>query len=640
MSVKLYTIDENIPKVIAFPTDNKIRVVVAYGALIENHNGESNLPKVEVLLKEVTGENQLHNIPLIIKIEFTEIDIVRLGTMWYGRGRLRERWKAYRDYKENIEFKFDFSSNQPEYIKYIDKNPKNSDYYFTKEVYHLNEIQSKHGHKFHFANAIYTKLTTNTGTTVLVHGLEFLTSTYVPQEKNIRGKLLNRPIDSILDEYVEEDSFIKDDTYYMHFKENKRLANNVFLSYAKFNQTTRIRLSKLRASVESGSEYKDRYPIVLPYHPEKMRIIVDGIWLNSETFLVLRIKSCSLPKENVLKIKKTKEKTADKIVFNKIETEEMPENFQGNNSTKEHEEEKENTSQYVDPSEIDIESSKRPHQRNSSLAIVSEVEILDEDDVEVSYVEEVKQKDSYIYKTEYIPKKKEAGDAEEIKKSKSDEINKLDTASSGDSSQSDKDKNTTSFEVLNNIEKSEMLQVIEETLKKMKKNKEVVNDEKNVYINELSYLNESCLESDVDGRPKFYSFINSDVKTDKTWCIIKNDKEKEDYRRFMLIKIVLNNGQHTYLLEIDRKSTSESYSGFIFNYFDQDISERFLKKLIKQIVKNKGKYSKLDKSVHKMIDLIYPVDIQMIFGHQKIENSMYKKMKKVMREAYSNGLFL
>ena len=41
-----------------------------------------------------------------------------------------------------------------------------------------------------------------------------------------------------------------------------------------------------------------------------------------------------------------------------------------------------------------------------------------------------------------------------------------------------------------------------------------------------------------------------------------------------------------------------------------------------------------------MIDLIYPVDIQMIFGHQKIENSMYKKMKKVMREAYSNGLFL
>jgi hypothetical protein len=44
-----------------------------------------------------------------------------------------------------------------------------------------------------------------------------------------------------------------------------------------------------------------------------------------------------------------------------------------------------NGSQYVDPSEIDIDSSKRPNKRNQSLQIVSEVEILDEDDVEVSY---------------------------------------------------------------------------------------------------------------------------------------------------------------------------------------------------------------------------------------------------------------
>lgn len=426
----------------------------------------------------------------------------------------------------------------------------------------------------------------------------------------------------------------------MHFKENKKLANNVFLSYAKYNQITRSRLSKLRASLESGSNYDDRYPIVLPYHPEKMRMIVDGIWLDGETLLVLRIKGCSLPKENVLKIKKTKEETTYKMAVNKVETEDESKNHSEGNSTKENEDEEEkNSSQYVDPSEIDIDSSKRPHHRNSSLPIVSEVEILDEDDVEVSYVEEAKQKDHYIYQTEHVPKNKEPANAEETEKSESNENNKVDTVSSGDPSSSDKDKSTTSFEVLSNIEKSEMLRLVEDALKKMKKNKEIIHDEKKVYINKLSYLNESCLESDADERPKFYTFINRKNRTEKSWSIIKNDKEKEDYRRFMLIKIELNNGKHAYLLEIDRRSDSESYSGFIFNYLDQDISKSLLKKLIKEIVKNKGKYSKRDKDAHKMIDLTYPVDVQKIYGHQKIEKSLYEKIKKVIIEAYFEGKF-
>jgi hypothetical protein len=639
MGIELYTVDENIPKVIAFPTDHKIRVVLAYGALIENHNGESNLPKVEVLLKEIVSENQLHNIPLVIKIEFTEIDIVRVGTIWQGRHRLNERWKVYKDYKENIEFRFDFVINQPEYIKHIDKNPKNNKYYFTKEVYDLNEIQSKYGFKHHFANAIYTKLTTNTGTTVLIHGLELLTSTYLPQEKNIRGKLLNKPIDSILDEYVEEDSFLEDDIYYMHFKENKRLANNVFLSYAKYNQTTRTRLSKLRASLESGSYYNDRYPIVLPYHPGKMRMIVDGLWLDEETFLVLRIKGCSLPKENVLEIKKTKEEATGKTVTSKVESENESENSEERKFTRDNEE-GQKKSEYIKPSEIDIDSSKRAHKRNPTLQIVSEVEILDEDDVEVSYVEEIKQKNNYAHKTEYVAKKKESDDIEEAEKFKNNEENQIDAVSSGDIGQADKDKGTTTFEVLNKIEKSQMLILVENALKDMKNKKETIDSEKKVYISKLSYLNESCLESEIDKRPKFYSFIDSWNNTQKSWCIIKNDREeKEDYRRFMLIKIELSNGQYAYLLEIDRKSASESYSGFIFNYLNQEISDSLLKNLVKTIVLNKGKYSKRDKKAHRMIDLIYPVNIQKIYGHQTIKDSMYKKIKRVINEAYIEGLF-
>lgn len=630
----MYKIEENIPKVIAFPTDKKVRAVLAYGALIHNQNNESNIPKVEVLLKEIDENNNLKDVPLIVKIEFTEIDIVRIGTIWQGRNRLNDRWKTYKDYKENVEFRFDFTINQPECIKYIDKNPKNNNYYFTKEIYDLNDIQSKYGLKYHFANATYTKLTTNTETTVLIHGLEFLTSTYVPQEKNIRGKLLCKPIDSILDEYIEEDSFIKDDIYYMHFKENKKFSNKVFLSYAKYNQITRNRLNRLRTSLESGSSLNDRYPVVLPYHPEKMRIIADGTWLDSETFLVFCIKGCSLPKENALRIKKTKELITNNTVTNKVESEDELGDYDNGDSTKE------NESQYIDPSEVDIDSAKRPHKRNQSLQIVSEVTILDEDDVDVSYTEEIKPKNNYRYKTEFVPKNKESTNIEDAEKTKNNEKSRVDTASSGDPSQSDKDKNTTSFEVLSNIEKSEMLVLVEEALRDMKKNKDAIDDRGKVYINKLSYLNEKCLESDSDKKPKFYTFINPDIRTDKTWCTIKNDKKEEDYRRFMLIKIVLNNGLHAYLLEIDRRSASESFSGFIFNYFNQDISEDLLKNLIKEIIKNKGKYSKRDKDRHRMIDLLYPVDIQKIYGHQTIKNSVYEKIKQVIKEAYFEDLFL
>lgn len=635
MVVEVYEIEENIPKVIAFPTDNRIRVVWAYGALLQNRNDESNIAKVEVLLKEIDKNNNLKHLPpLIIKIEFTEIDIVRQGTIWQGRHRLDGIWKYYEDYKENVEFRFNFLLNIPDYIRFKDIEQNN-----TIKKYDFGNIPNYQGRPYHFSNSIYTKLVTNAGTTVLIHGLEFLTSTYVPQEKNIRGKLLNKPIDSILDEYIEEDSFVEDDIYYMHFKENKRLSNNVFLSYAKYNQTTRIGLSKLRASLESGSKFDDRYPVVLPYHPEKMRMIVDGIWLDQERFLVLRIKGCSLPKENVLKIKKTKEEITNRTASNKVEIENENESFDDGNSLKENEDEEQSSSQYVDPSEIDVDSSKRPHSRNSSLPIVSEVEILDEDDVEVSYIEEVKQKDNYVYKTEYIPKKEDLDNEDVSKKSKNNKENKVDSVSSGDPSQSDKDKNTTSFEVLNNIEKSEMLVLVEKALQDMKKKKETIDIDGKVYINKLSYLNEVCLESNTDKRPKFYNFINTEIKTEKSWSMIKNDKKEEDYRRFMLVKIKLSNGRCTYLLEIDRKTGKESFSGYMFNYFNEEISEKRLKNLIRRIIQNKGAFSTLDKKLHKMINIKYPVDVQKLFTHQKIKKSMYEKVKKVIKDAYLENLF-
>jgi len=193
--------------------------------------------------------------------------------------------------------------------------------------------------------------------------------------------------------------------------------------------------------------------------------------------------------------------------------------------------------------------------------------------------------------------------------------------------------------VLDNIEKSEILILVAKALQDMKKKKVAIDTSGKIYINQLSYLNEVCLEYNTDKRPKFYNFVNIDIKTEKSWSIIKNKKKEKDYRRFMLIKIELNNERCAYLLEIDRRMGSESFSGYMFNYFNEEISKKRLKNLIKKIIQNRGAFSTLDRESHKMIDIKYPVDIQKLFTHQKIKKSMYEKIKKVIKDAYLENLF-
>ena len=69
-----------------------------------------------------------------------------------------------------------------------------------------------------------------------------------------------------------------------------------------------------------------------------------------------------------------------------------------------------------------------------------------------------------------------------------------------------------------------------------------------------------------------------------------------------------------------------------------------LKDLVKEIVANKGVYSKLHeiegKNKKKRVEVDYSsVDEQKVYDHKKIDGSMYKKMKRIMKEAYSEDLF-
>jgi len=642
----LYEIEEHIPHVKAFPTDKKVRVVWAYGTLILNHDGESNIPLVEILLKEIKDNEILLDTSLVIKIKIAEIDIVRLGTVWCNRQRLNSKWTVFEDYKEDMEFQFDFSLNSPESIKFIDKDPKTNAQYFPFQKYNLGNLQNNYGYKYHFTNAIYTKLTTNSGTTVLIHSLEFLTSTYVPEEKTIRYRLLNEPMDMILNDYLENDTYVENNEYHMHFKQNKRLSNMMFLSYLKFNEVTRNRLSKLRTSLETGSKFPDRYPIVLPYHPTRMKITADGIWLNADTFFVLRITGCSLPSDNKIIVKQTKYNPVDKKVATTEESDETDQEGKKIPPNDDDEDkEDQNNPPKIDPAEIGIDSGSRPNPRNPSLQIISEVAILNTDDVDITYTEEVKTKDRYIYDpTTKIKPKEDLDNQDETKNSKdNDERSKIDIASAGQSSQSAQNKNITSIALINDIEQSEILTSVVEALKKMKEKQDIVDPENKAYIDDLFFLNTVCQESDTDKRPKFYDMISSDKKMKKSWCMIKKIEEGKDtlegFRRFMLIKIVLSDGKYTYLLEIDRAKEADAYSGVIFSN-GKKLDRIELQTLTNKIISNKGIYSKLNKDKKAFEEIKLPVKFQMIFEHRKIQNSMYEKMKKVMNDAYIRGAFI
>lgn len=129
--------------------------------------------------------------------------------------------------------------------------------------------------------------------------------------------------------------------------ESKNEANISFLAYAKFNPVTRQRLQKLRASIETGSPYSERYPVVLPYHPSELYLQGDGIWLDQETFFMFRINQYSLPIDNEI------ESFTQELEF---ETDESK---------------KENKSytrvpQNLDDNEMPITNEHNPHGRNAS----------------------------------------------------------------------------------------------------------------------------------------------------------------------------------------------------------------------------------------------------------------------------------
>jgi len=167
-------------------------------------------------------------------------------------------------------------------------------------------------------NSAYTKLTTRNGKTILVPSMELFTTTFTPEEQQIRNMLIMNPMDDILNRYMNN-FHVENNEYHTRFIHRKSPSNLIFLSYLALNKTSRISIYKLRSSIlmerrdkTTGHLYMDKYPVVLPYHPKKLSIISDGIWIDSDTFLVLRINKYSLPTEYPVRATIPSEKSSGK----------------------------------------------------------------------------------------------------------------------------------------------------------------------------------------------------------------------------------------------------------------------------------------------------------------------------------------
>ncbi|MFA6192991.1 MAG: hypothetical protein WC665_11660 [Sulfurimonas sp.] len=612
----MYDIKEKISAVDTFPDDDKIRIVYAYGALIQNINS-TKVPNVEVLLKEIVDNQTTDNV-IIIKISIAQIDIVRLFTVWKGRKRTVKYWTDFEQYKCNQKFSFDFDVCAPESIKYEDKHQDSGYPYFSPYWYELRHITKDHGYHFHFNNSRYTKLTTNDGIIVLISSFEILTSTYVPYEQHIRNQLLGFPIEKILSEYIDDKStFIHNDEYHMQFYNNKDNANISFLSYLKFNQITKQRLTRLRSSMETGSKYSDRYPVVLPYHPKIMEIVSDGIWLDKKTFFVFRINGYSLPEEYKIIVQET-ENTAN---IEKPIDGGQTSNWKTNPPD-------------IDNYEIPINNIERPHNDNGAIRIMSEVIVLNREKCNI----------------QHIVKKKEVESSNLLRRNRENEIEGL---SSGEPSGS-KDSKKTGGIIIDNpakkirLKQSETIELIEKALCNIVKDgikfKESNGELKKLHFDNLLFVDEQCNLYQENPSSIFYNVLKHKSKNFGSWVIKKYKDEttgdyKYNYRSYMLVKIKLMDGRFAYLLEIDRRNDKEGFSGLIFNLNGSEISDISLNKLLSRIVENSGRYKRKIKN-KKSENLDIPVNKHIVYGHEAVKNSILTKMENVIYQAYKDGIFL
>ncbi len=474
----------------------------------------------------------------------------------------------------------------------------NSNYsHFPPYKYKLDRIDNKNDY-WSFANSTFTKIETFNGATVIVPSMELLTSAYTPQEQGIRNKLIQKNLDDVLADYVKTSS-IDDSKYNIELYNSKNEANISFLAYANFNLVTRQRLQKLRASIETGNPYPERYPVIFPYHPTNLDLKGDGIWFNEKTFFMFRINAYSLPTDNKI------ESYAQELDVEKDESK---------NESKGHT----RIPQNIEDIEIPITNEHNPHSRNGSQHIISEVLILNPDNSSIKHKKETLK---VVVKSDVNSSVENNEEIQDISSGESDET--TDSKNTGNIIVDEQDKSY--------LKQSEVLELVIIALEYLRDNKiDVSDNESGIHITDALFIDEECNIKQMQVSTQFSRVLKQANRETSLWVKKRKIKNHKTiflgFRNYMLIKVVFNNGESIYLFEIDRKDENESFLGMLFKV-NGGITKGFLVELLHQTMEKEG--------VMKKIKL--PAAKSIFYGHKlnknkNLNDSMLNAFKKAIKE--------
>jgi len=591
-------IDKTIPPIGNFPKDDKLRVVWAYGAVYKNI-GRTRVPEIKIMLKEILPGGELSTTQIFRKISVAQLDIVRYMTIWRGNKRTLSFWKSFdNDYVANV--LFSMKANTAQSIIFTEKKPNSNYGYFPPYKYKIDRIENKSDY-WNFANATFTKIESDSGVKVIIPSMELLTSTYVPQEQKLRNRLLQYRLDDVLAEYIKSGKNISGN-YHLELYGSKLEANIAFLAYAKFNNISRQRLSKLFASLEISSSFPERYPVVLPYHPAEMDVLGDGIWLDENTFFMFRVNKYSLPTDN-------------KIESHVVELE--PED----NESKDKKRRYIKLSQELDDVDIPITNEHNPYTNNASQHILSEVSILNINDTNIKHVKDFVS----ILNNDNI----------DLNVENKDDIAQI---SSGDTDQTKDSENTGNIKIdsqeeKSHLQQSKLLKMVLDALNYLKNEKVNISDgEAEVFIEKIYFIDESCVMRERQMTTQFSRVLKQSGREVTLWAKkrkIENHKTKFiGYRNYLLIKIVLNDGRCTYLFEIDRKDSNESFLGMLLKA-DAELDKYMLSEILFEVMKKQGVLKNIEITALK----------KTTFKHAIKDDTLNENMKNTLRRAMKKGLF-
>lgn len=635
--MKQNTIDNN-SKFKNLPYDDFYYVVVNYGVTVKLKN-ESSIPNIQVILRKIDIINNIfieNTHDTVVYLPFTELDDVRIGSVWVKQNKFLDKWKYFAKLKyiENVNFNFDFIKTPPEIISFSDHIDSLGD--TLENVYKINFQNTEKNLKTYFNKTKYVKLVTNTNQVVLISCLELFISTYAPKNKEIKKKLFQLNLDDAINEFLNlSNSKIENNVYYIGLNKLMKHSNIKFLAYAKFNQVSRKRISYLYSSLEYEKDndlifgFKVRYPEILPYNPRELNVEIDGLSLNEKTFLIQRINKLCLPCDiKVIANFENKNYEIEEKFF-KIETEECSneQNKISNDKTENDYSNDENTK--IELSAIDgVDSNKEPRGVVRVMRTSNQVVLIDEQ------LPEIKITDIMESKVEY----KEHSESENIRSKEnyneqnlqlSDEtavVEQIDL-SDGDKHQTGGNSKKILYTPCSTLAtKNILFDQINTTLEEFKKSS---------FIKNYNILDEDLNKLTDYKETTFYETLlkngyNKQNLIDNWYFLRKRQDNKIidlGKRGYFLIEIEKITNKYVYILEILTKDTENHYLGSILkNDKFNKLNMKLVKTILEDIVKYKGHYNKKSKTMNSDGTWFNPIKLGVDYAtyYHKFDNNSKK----------------